>query len=97
MIFAKFNEYPPTQDVLKVLEEAFKDIEWGDQGTLEMPDAYFWISQDNTKVAVDNLSSHEFQIKCAELDVCLVQIVINELSAVFSIKVLKSPEFEPHE
>jgi hypothetical protein len=97
VIFAELTERPSVNEVLKVLESEFGDVEWGDQGTQESPDAYFWIKRQDVKVAVDNLTSLDFQIKCARVDAPLIKEVINVLSKRFRLKVFDKPEYETHE
>jgi hypothetical protein len=97
MVFAKLNEYPRTEAMLGVLTIEFKNIEWADQGTEDMPDAYFWIKDGKDKVSVDNLSSHEYQVKCPVDYSPLIQRVISVLSGSFSVEICESPELEPHE
>ena len=91
------NDYPTTKEVLSVLERDFSKIEWADQGTLDMPDAYFWITEGEYKVEVDNFTSMEFQVKCKNGKLLLIKKVIDVLSKSFSIEVLTSPELEAHE
>lgn len=83
--------------MLAVLEKEFTNIEWSDQGTEDMPDAYFWVREGKLKVAVDNLASHEYQVKYSQPDASLIIKVIDVLSGSFSIEVFDSPEPEPHE
>ena len=97
MIFAELTERPNVEKILKVLDKGFGDIEWGDQGTAENPDAYFWIKRRGVTVAVDNLTSFEFQVKCARDDAPLIQEVINVLAKTFGVKVYDEPEYEAHE
>ena len=97
MIFAELTERPSVEKILKVLETEFGDVEWGDQGTEGSPDAYFWIRRQGVKVAVDNLTSLEFQVKCARVDAPLLQEVINVLTKCFHVKVYDGPEYEAHE
>jgi hypothetical protein len=97
MIFAKLNEYPSTETMLGVLAKEFDNIEWADQGTEDMPDAYFWIRDGKDTVAVDNLSSHEYQVKSSVRGTPLIQRVIDVLSNSFSVEVFINPELEPHE
>ena len=97
MIFAELREYPSTKEMLAVLENEFTNIEWGDQGTEDMPDAYFWVREGKVKVAVDNLGSHEYQVKCRQAGAPLIKKVIDVLSGAFSIKVFETPELEPNE
>ena len=97
MIFAELTERPNVEKILKVLEKGFGDVEWGDQGTEENPDAYFWIKRRDVTVAVDNLTSLEFQVKCAQVDTPLIQEVINVLVRAFIVKVYDEPEYEAHE
>ena len=97
MIFAELAVHPNVEKMLKVLVEGFGDVEWGDQGTKENPDAYFWIKRRGVKVAVDNLTSLEFQVKCAQVDTPLIQEVIDVLAGAFLVKVYDEPEYEAHE
>ena len=97
MIFAELTERPNVEKILKALEERFGDVEWGDQGTEENPDAYFWIKRGGVTVAIDNLTSLEFQVKCAQVDTPLIQEVINVLASAFIVKVYGEPEYEAHE
>lgn len=97
MIFARLLEYPGTEKVLHVLKNGFGEVEWGDQGTEKDPDAYFWVQRDGAKVAVDNLTSLEFQVKCTTTANSLVADVINALSQNFKVEVFDEPEPEAHE
>jgi hypothetical protein len=97
VIFAEVTDHPNVEKMLKVLVEVFGEVEWGDQGTKESPDAYFWIKRRGVKVAVDNLTSFEFQVKCAQVDTPLIQEVIDVLAAAFPVKVYDVPEDEGHE
>ena len=63
MIFATFEETPSLKDLLSVLGNKYGIIEWGNQGTAENPDAYFGVSLDGDRVAIDSLTSIEFQVK----------------------------------
>ena len=97
MIFAELTERLSVEHLLKVLETEFGDVEWGDQGTEESPDAYFWIKRQGVKVAVDNLTSLDFQVKCASVDAPLIKEVINVISKCFRVKIYDEPEYEAHE
>jgi hypothetical protein len=97
MIFASIKDKPKTQELLSVLEKHFGKVEWGDQGTLDMPDAYFWVERDSVKVAVDNLTALEFQVKCSETSSPLIREVISVLSRAYRIEILDEPELEAHE
>ena len=97
MIFAELTERPSVDKILKVLETEFENVEWGDQGTEESPDAYFWIKRQGVKVAVDNLSSLDFQIKCTRVGTPLIKEVIEVLSKHFRVKVYDEPKYEAHE
>ena len=97
MIFATVKNKLKTSEVLAVLEKNFGAVEWGDQGTVDMPDAYFWIRRDRMKVKVDNLTSLEFQVKCSDAGAPLVQEVIDVLSQAFDLEILDEPELEGHE
>ena len=97
MIFAEIAERTTAGKVLAVLRSEFGEIEWADQGTEESPDAYFWVKQEGVTVAVDNLSSMEFQVKCVHADTPLVREVIDVLRRSFSVKVYDNPELEAHE
>ena len=97
MIFASIKDKPKTEDLLAVLKKHFGKVEWGDQGTVDMPDAYFWIERDAVKVAVDNLTSLEFQIKCSDSSSPLIREVIDVLSKAYNTEILDEPEFEAHE
>ncbi len=97
MVVAELKEYPSTHELLCVLEKAFKDLEWGDQGMRDMPDAYFWVRDGKLKVAIDNLDSYNFQVKCPKPDAQLVKNVIDVLSKAFSMHILERPVPEPHE
>ena len=97
MIFAELTVQPSVSELLLVLQESFGLIQWSNQGTDSDPDAYFWICREDKKVSVDNLTSPAFQIKCTQLDSCLVREVIKVLSKVFEMKILEEPELEGHE
>ena len=97
MIFAELTERPSVENILTILEKEFGDVEWGDQGTEDSPDAYFWIKRQGVKVTVDNLTSLDFQVKCARVDTALIQEVINVLTKSFGVKVYDEPEYEAHE
>lgn len=97
MIFAEVIEHPSVDKILKALETEFEDIEWADQGTEESPDAYFWIKRHGVKVAIDNLTSLDFQIKCARVGAPLIKEVIDVLSKRFRVQVYDAPEYEAHE
>ena len=97
MIFATITDKPRTKELLNVLEKHFGKVEWGDQGAVDMPDAYFWIERDSVKVAVDNLTAVEFQVKCSETSSPLIQEVIGVLSKTYRIEILDEPELEAHE
>lgn len=73
VIFAELAERPSIEKILKVLETEFGDVEWGAQGTEESPDAYFWIKHQGVKVAVDNLTSLDFQVKYSRVDAPLIK------------------------
>lgn len=73
MIYAKLREYPSTKEMLAVLEKEFTNIKWSDQGTEDIPDAYFWVREGKLKVAVDNLASHEYQVKYSQPDASLIK------------------------
>lgn len=97
MIFAELTERPSIEKILKALEKGFGDVEWGDQGTEENPDAYFWIKRGGVTVAIDNLTSMEFQVKCPRADTPLIQEVVGVLAGAFNVKVYDEPEYEAHE
>lgn len=97
MILAIIKDKPNTEELLAVLEKHFGTVEWGDQGTVDMPDAYFWIEREAVKVAVDNLTSLEFQVKCSEIASPLIREVIDVLSKAFRTEILDEPELEAHE
>lgn len=97
MIFAKISDRQRTQAILNVLKHEFGDVEWADQGTEESPDAYFWVKRHGVTVAVDNLTSTEFQVKCARADAPLIGDVIKALAKAFSVTVYDEPEHEAHE
>lgn len=97
MVFAEIREKLSVEELLNVLKRQFDSIEWGDQGTNESPDAYFWIHQEGVKVSVDNLTSMEFQVKCDRSDSPLIKEVIDVLSQAFKTEVFASPEREAHE
>jgi len=105
MIFAELTKRPNSKDVKKILDileanfgQLQRHQEWGDQGTDGDPDAYFWIERKGfPRVAVDNFTSFEFQVKCAKAGNPLTQEVIAALSKSFDIKVFDEPEFEDHE
>lgn len=97
MILAELNEYTSTEKVLGVLDKAFENIVWGDQGTIDMPDAYFWITEGGVKVKVDNFCSNEFQVKCVDPNEPLIVKVISILSSEFTVNILSAPKLEPHE
>lgn len=97
MVFAELTERPSVEDLLDVIERRFGEVQWGDQGTQEDPDAYFWIQRQGVTVAVDNLTSFEFQVKCSQAGTPLIQEVIDVLSGAFGVKVYEEPEIEAHE
>ena len=97
MIFAELTDKPSVKEILAVLELKFESVEWGDQGTCDLPDAYFWIKQKDVMVSVDNLSSLEFQVKSAQSDASLIQEVIEVLAESFAVKVYEEPDKEAHE
>ena len=101
MIFAELTKrpnYKDVQSILRVLQARFGEIEWGDQGTSESPDAYFIVRREGcTEVQVDNFTSYQFQVKCAQEETPLIQEVMDTLSRSFDIKVLDEPEYEEHE
>ena len=97
MIFAELTAQPSLNDLLGVLRGSFGSVDWADQGTADNPDAYFWISREDEKVSVDNLTSLAFQVKCAKVDSLLVGEVIKVLSKSFDVEILEKPELECHE
>jgi len=97
MIFAEIEEQANVKDILEVLEKEFGIIEWGDQGSETNPDAYFWIYRNDVRVAVDNLTSLNFQVKCVSQDNVLVKEVITLLGNSYRVKIFDKPEFEAHE
>ncbi len=97
MIFAQLDNSTNVTDILKVLENHFGLLEWGDQGSPGQPDAYFWVFRDDVRVAVDNLTSIEFQVKCATPDTSLLQEVLEVLAKEYHIDIYSEPELEAHE
>ena len=96
MIFAEIIDKPRVDELLKTLQ-GFGGIEWADQGTVEEPDAYFWIYSQGIRVSVDNLTSLAFQVKCDQSNPLFVREVIEVLSRIFKINVFEEPEHEAHE
>jgi len=84
-------------EILAVLKNKYESVEWADQGTVDNPDAYLWVKSKGALVAVDNLSSIEFQVKCSQTDVPLIQEVIDVLAESFNVNVYDEPEYEAHE
>lgn len=97
MIFAEITDRPSVREILSILERAFQQVEWADQGTEESPDAYFWIKRKDVTVSVDNLTSLEFKVKSAQPGAPLIQEVIDVLAKPFAVKVYDEPETEAHE
>lgn len=97
MIFAELENVTDLRDIREVLENKFGLVEWGDQGSQEQPDAYFWVSRDDTKVAVDNLTSTKFQVKCTSPDSPLLLEVLSVLAKTYLIYIYAEPELEAHE
>lgn len=85
------------KEILGVLKGGFGRVEWGDQGTEDDPDAYFWVKRGGVRVAVDNFTSLEFQVKCSSSDTLLIQEVVDVLAGSFGVKVYDEPELEAHE
>ena len=97
MIFAQLENVTDLRNLLDILENHFGLIEWGDQGSPGQPDAYFWISRDDVRVAVDNFTSMKFQVKCDCPDNALIQDVIEVLGKSYCMKIYSEPEREAHE
>jgi hypothetical protein len=97
MIFAELEEAPEIEDLIEVLESNFGLVEWGDQGSPGQPDAYFGVSRDDVMVAVDNLTSMKFQVKCNRPDNPLLQEVLGVLADSYRMKIYAKPELEAHE
>ncbi len=94
MLLGKFREHPEFRHLLQFLRNkySYPHLVYGHQG-----DYWIWVRDGDDTLELDNLTSHDMEIKCANPTAPIIQEVIDFLSTKYKLDLLSKPEYEAHE